>query len=191
MKQASIGKSKGASVTFWGAAQAVSGSMHLVEAADLRVLLDCGLVLGASSHAQDRNRNFPFAPTSLSAVVLSHAHIDHLRQSPESCASGIRRADLLHARHALAIGDHAGGFGAHPRGRSQGRQDHRPPRRNDDGTALHQPRSPAHVAAMRDGAVRPANANSTRSPGAFRGRGSPPRFGDDRAHHGHERCRRI
>ncbi len=85
---ATIGKSKGASVTFWGAAQAVSGSMHLVEAADLRVLLDCGLVLGTSAYAQERNRHFPFSPTSLSAVVLSHAHIDHCGNLPNLVRQG-------------------------------------------------------------------------------------------------------
>src|SRR2546423_5952594 len=75
-------------VTFFGAAQAVTGSMHLVEAADQRLLLDCGLVLGWSSYAQERNRNFPFAPASLAAVVLSHAHIDHCGNLPNLVRQG-------------------------------------------------------------------------------------------------------
>lgn len=62
--------------------------MHLVEAADLRLLLDCGLVLGWSSYAQERNRNFPFAPSSLAAVVLSHAHIDHCGNLPNLVRQG-------------------------------------------------------------------------------------------------------
>ena len=82
------GKGAGSSVTFWGAAQAVTGSMHLVEAADLRLLLDCGLVLGWSAHAQERNRNFPFPPSSLSAVILSHAHIDHCGNLPNLVRQG-------------------------------------------------------------------------------------------------------
>src|SRR5438874_7728668 len=75
-------------VTFWGAAQTVTGSMHLVEAAELKLLLDCGLVLGWSAEAQARNRNFPFAPASLSAVVLSHAHIDHCGNLPNLVRQG-------------------------------------------------------------------------------------------------------
>jgi metallo-beta-lactamase family protein len=75
-------------VTFWGAAQAVTGSMHLVEAADLRLLLDCGLVLGWGPDAQERNRTFPFAPSSLAAVVLSHAHIDHCGNLPNLVRQG-------------------------------------------------------------------------------------------------------
>ncbi len=62
--------------------------MHLVEAADLRVLLDCGLVLGWGATAQERNRNFPFPPSSLSAVVLSHAHIDHCGNLPNLVRQG-------------------------------------------------------------------------------------------------------
>ena len=88
MNQATCGKHAGSSVTFWGAAQAVTGSMHLVEAANLRLLLDCGLVLGWSSHAQERNRNFPFPPSTLSAVILSHAHIDHCGNLPNLVRQG-------------------------------------------------------------------------------------------------------
>jgi metallo-beta-lactamase family protein len=88
MNYETLGKSNGSSVTFWGAAQAVTGSMHLVEAAEERFLLDCGLVLGWSSYAQDRNRNFPFSPASLSAVVLSHAHIDHCGNLPNLVRQG-------------------------------------------------------------------------------------------------------
>lgn len=62
--------------------------MHLVEAADLRVLLDCGLVLGWGPAAQERNRNFPFPPASLTAVVLSHAHIDHCGNLPNLVRQG-------------------------------------------------------------------------------------------------------
>ena len=87
MNQA-LGKRAGPSVTFWGAAQSVTGSMHLVEAGDKRFLLDCGLVLGWSSYVQERNRNFPFPPSSLSAVVLSHAHIDHCGNLPNLVRPG-------------------------------------------------------------------------------------------------------
>src|SRR5262245_56511579 len=64
-------------VTFWGAAQSVSGSMHLVAAGPSRILLDCRLTRGPREEVRRRNRDFPFDPTSLTAVVLSHAHVDH------------------------------------------------------------------------------------------------------------------
>src|SRR5438132_3046917 len=83
-----VGKDNGPKVTFFGAAQTVTGSMHLVEAADLRLLLDCGLVLGWGPQAQERNRHFPFPPSSLTAVVISHAHIDHCGNLPNLVRQG-------------------------------------------------------------------------------------------------------
>jgi metallo-beta-lactamase family protein len=75
-------------VTFWGATQSVTGSMHLVEFADFKLLLDCGLVMGASSDARHRNGQFPFAPDTIDAVVLSHAHIDHCGNLPNLVRQG-------------------------------------------------------------------------------------------------------
>jgi metallo-beta-lactamase family protein len=63
------------SVTFWGAARAVTGSMHLVEAGGRRILLDCGLARG--SHAEAFAPGIPFDPATIDAVVLTHAHVDH------------------------------------------------------------------------------------------------------------------
>ncbi len=69
-------------VHFYGAAGEVTGSMHLVEAAGKRVLLDCGLIQG-SREAEARNAEpFPFDPASIDALVISHAHIDHIGRVP-------------------------------------------------------------------------------------------------------------
>jgi metallo-beta-lactamase family protein len=75
-------------VTFWGAAQSVTGSMHLVEAGGRRLLLDCGLVRGRREDAFQRNSYFPFDPASLDAVVLSHAHVDHCGNLPNLIRQG-------------------------------------------------------------------------------------------------------
>jgi metallo-beta-lactamase family protein len=75
-------------VTFWGAAQSVTGSMHLVEAAGQRILLDCGLTRGPRDEARERNRQLPFDPLSLDAVVLSHAHVDHCGNLPNLIRQG-------------------------------------------------------------------------------------------------------
>ena len=62
MVTAPLSSSPGPAVTFWGAAQSVSGSMHLLEVAGRKILLDCGLSLGHHPEARRRNRHFPFAP---------------------------------------------------------------------------------------------------------------------------------
>jgi metallo-beta-lactamase family protein len=69
-------------LTFWGAAQTVTGSMHQLDADGRRYLLDCGMYQGHRKQAEDRNRHFPFPPRSVGAVILSHAHIDHSGNLP-------------------------------------------------------------------------------------------------------------
>ena len=77
-------------VTFWGAARTVTGSMHLVEVNGKKLLLDCGLYQGRRGEAFQRNRQFPFAPKDIQAVVLSHAHIDHCGNLPNLVRQGFK-----------------------------------------------------------------------------------------------------
>lgn len=64
-------------VEFLGAVGTVTGSMHLVHVGGKKILLDCGLFQGPRKESIHRNRDLPFRPHELDAVVLSHAHIDH------------------------------------------------------------------------------------------------------------------
>jgi metallo-beta-lactamase family protein len=75
-------------VVFWGAAQRVTGSMHLLKVAGKCVALDCGLYLGSRSEASLPPEPFPFAAAHLHAVVLSHAHIDHCGKLPQLVREG-------------------------------------------------------------------------------------------------------
>src|SRR6266851_3309476 len=69
-------------LTFWGAAQTVTGSMHQLDADGKRYLLDCGMYQGHRKEAEQRNRHFPFPAQSVNAVIVSHAHIDHIGNLP-------------------------------------------------------------------------------------------------------------
>jgi metallo-beta-lactamase family protein len=69
-------------ITFWGAAQTVTGSMHQLDAGGERFLLDCGTFQGRRQLTWERNSTFPFPPQSIEAVLLSHAHIDHSGNLP-------------------------------------------------------------------------------------------------------------
>jgi metallo-beta-lactamase family protein len=69
-------------LTFWGAAGTVTGSMHEIALDDRRYLLDCGQFQGRRKEARERNSAFPFPPSSIQAVLLSHAHIDHSGNLP-------------------------------------------------------------------------------------------------------------
>jgi metallo-beta-lactamase family protein len=69
-------------LTFWGAARTVTGSMHEVAVEGQRYLLDCGQFQGRRQEARERNGNLPFPGSAISAVMLSHAHIDHSGNLP-------------------------------------------------------------------------------------------------------------
>lgn len=75
---------------FFGAAQTVTGSQHLLTIGKSRVLLDCGLFQGRREEAARINREFPFDPASIDAVVLSHAHIDHSGNLPSLVKRGYK-----------------------------------------------------------------------------------------------------
>jgi len=77
-------------LTFWGAAQTVTGSMHQLTAGDRDYLLDCGEFQGRRKEAAERNKNFPFPCREISAVMLSHAHIDHSGNLPLLVKNGFR-----------------------------------------------------------------------------------------------------
>ncbi|PJF42432.1 MAG: MBL fold metallo-hydrolase [Phototrophicales bacterium] len=85
-------------ITFHGAARTVTGSQHLVEVNGYRILLDCGLYQGKRKLAFERNRNFPFTPTHIDAVILSHAHIDHSGNIPSLVKNGY--TGPIYATHA-------------------------------------------------------------------------------------------
>jgi len=77
-------------VQFIGAAQTVTGSMHLVRTRSGNVLLDCGLYQGRRRESYERNRHLPVPLKDLVAVVLSHAHIDHSGALPMLARAGYR-----------------------------------------------------------------------------------------------------
>ena len=77
-------------VNFHGAAGEVTGSMHLVEAAGKRVLLDCGMCQGSREMEASNADPFPFDIESIDALVLSHAHIDHIGRVPLLVKRGFR-----------------------------------------------------------------------------------------------------
>ena len=85
---------------FYGAARTVTGSMHLLEIGQYKLLLDCGLYQGKRKESYKRNRNFPFSPAELDAVILSHAHIDHSGNLPNLVKQGFQGP--IYTTHATA-----------------------------------------------------------------------------------------
>lgn len=78
-------------IQFIGAAQTVTGSMHLIKTGNAKFLLDCGLYQGKRKEAFEFNRSFDFFnPEEIDFVILSHAHIDHAGNLPSLVKKGFK-----------------------------------------------------------------------------------------------------
>jgi len=87
-------------ITFHGAARQVTGSAHLLEIGPYRILLDCGLYDSDRVDPLSPNRSFHFEPRDLDAVIVSHAHNDHIGRLPCLVRAGYRGP--IHVTRATA-----------------------------------------------------------------------------------------
>jgi len=90
----------GCSIAFQGAARTVTGSRHLLRCGARSWLFDCGLAQGHRDETDRINRRFRFDPAALDAVVVSHAHLDHIGNLPTLVARGFE--GRIHATPATA-----------------------------------------------------------------------------------------
>src|SRR5512138_2723741 len=78
------------SIRFLGAAGTVTGSRYLVQHGDVRILVDAGLFQGLKELRLRNRAPWPVPPSSVDAVVLTHAHIDHTGAFPMLVRDGFR-----------------------------------------------------------------------------------------------------
>jgi metallo-beta-lactamase family protein len=79
------------SLTFLGAARTVTGSKHLLKEGDRQLLVDCGLFQGLKSLRERNWQALPIRSRELDAVVLTHAHLDHVGYLPRLVGQGFER----------------------------------------------------------------------------------------------------
>jgi metallo-beta-lactamase family protein len=75
-------------VKFLGGAGSVTGSRYLFTVGDFRFMLDCGLFQGLKPLRLRNWESFPVDPSTIDAVVVSHAHIDHTGYLPKLVKEG-------------------------------------------------------------------------------------------------------
>ncbi|TCN31209.1 metallo-beta-lactamase family protein [Kribbella orskensis] len=119
----------GAVLTFLGAAGTVTGSKFLYEEEGQRYLADCGMFQGEAVWRRRNWDDFPIAPDTLRAVVLTHAHLDHCGYLPALVRQGFRGPvicsestaavaaivlrDAAHLQEEDAVHARAGGYSRH------------------------------------------------------------------------------
>lgn len=85
-------------ISFFGGVEEVTGSNYLLEMGDnqssenknFRVLVDCGLFQGSRVSEEKNSEPFPYKPSSIDAVLVTHAHLDHIGRIPKLVKEGFK-----------------------------------------------------------------------------------------------------
>jgi metallo-beta-lactamase family protein len=77
-------------ISFLGAAKTVTGSCCYIETHNNKFLVDCGMFQGRAKEEALNGQDFPFNPSELDYIFLTHAHIDHSGRIPKIYLDGFR-----------------------------------------------------------------------------------------------------
>lgn len=75
-------------LSFHGGAGEVTGACYLVETGETKILIDCGLFQGSRECAELNYENFSFSPREIDALIVTHAHLDHVGRIPRLIKEG-------------------------------------------------------------------------------------------------------
>ena len=74
----------------YGATEEVTGSCHLLEIDNFKILIDCGFFQGSKENYLKNWSEFKFNPQDINALILTHAHLDHCGRIPKLVKDGYR-----------------------------------------------------------------------------------------------------
>lgn len=77
-------------LTFLGAARTVTGSCHMLETGNTRILIDCGMFQGQAKENELNKQPLPVKPADIDYILLTHAHIDHSGRIPWLYVNGFK-----------------------------------------------------------------------------------------------------
>jgi metallo-beta-lactamase family protein len=77
-------------ILFAGGAQMPTGSNFLVECGGKKILIDCGLVQGEKYMLPENREPFPYNPSTIDALIVTHGHLDHVGRIPRLVRDGFK-----------------------------------------------------------------------------------------------------
>ena len=77
-------------LTFYGGAGKVTGSNFLIEHGESKMLVDCGIEQGKDFCEECVYGPFPYDVSKVNALVITHAHLDHVGRCPKLFKDGFR-----------------------------------------------------------------------------------------------------
>lgn len=83
-------KSKPARLTFFGGVGTVTGANFLLETGGKKIMIDCGMTQGSRFADSENRKPFPYVPSSVDFLLVTHAHIDHIGRIPKLVSDGFR-----------------------------------------------------------------------------------------------------
>jgi len=89
-------------ISFHGADKGVTGSCHLVECGNIRILIDCGLYQGGRELVEENTEDFGFDPATIDFLLLTHAHLDHCGRIPLLVKRGFK-GDVITTAASLEL----------------------------------------------------------------------------------------
>ncbi|HEY4510759.1 MAG TPA: MBL fold metallo-hydrolase [Candidatus Paceibacterota bacterium] len=91
-------------LSFYGGADSVTGANFLLSSGDARILIDCGLFQGGASLEGQNYEPFPYDPSFIPTLLITHAHIDHIGRIPKLVHDGFRGEIIsTEATRALSV----------------------------------------------------------------------------------------
>ena len=91
-----------ARLTFHGGVGSVTGANFLFEVAGKKILVDCGMVQGSNFADRENHQDFPYDPSSIDVLLVTHAHIDHIGRIPKLVAAGFH-GKIFSTRETKAV----------------------------------------------------------------------------------------
>ncbi|MCF6158641.1 MAG: MBL fold metallo-hydrolase [wastewater metagenome] len=77
-------------IQFVGAARTVTGSCFHIQTKETNILVDCGIFQGTGDDVKRNKKPFPFKPSEVQYLLLTHAHLDHSGLIPKLVKEGFR-----------------------------------------------------------------------------------------------------